>query len=507
MFPRCVAELKTEKNPVATPHSGDISHTLGVRFVTHAGGKPDGETHEGMLVVFVDAAAVLLASLTVFTAAGPSVALEYPESSPIVADAPASWHGVHGPQSETAAPARASSVSLTRLSSTRGTSLLSGLASLGPAELRTFLDGNPQLVERTLSAPPAPRQVDRWWSSLGAASQHGLTTAAPQIIGNLDGIPFATRNQANRSHLRSVITELELTDPTSLGTAERVRQDEQLHMLYEIADALGSTSANPSRSLINLDVTGQGKATIVVGDLATADYVSYLMPGMFISVGESMVEWADTAARLYDEQVSWLTLLAEAGSADASASVATVAWIGYQTPHLLNVGSLDLAYEGRDAIASAVQGLQTLRGNDQPHVSLLAHSYGSTAAMLALTETSTTVDAMAMIGSPGAPAQSVADLNVRGEIYVGEAAWDPIPNSAFFGPDPGADAFGARVMSVAGGVDVITNRVLAGSSGHNEYFGPGTESMRNMALVGIDKGALVTDGTHTDAQRTIESVL
>ena len=126
--------------------------------------------------------------------------------------------------------------------------------------------------------------------------------------------------------------------------------------------------------------------------------------------------------------------------------------------------------------------------------------------MLALQE-ETTVDALAMIGSPGAPAQNVDELNVRGEVFVGEAAWDPIPNSAFFGSDPGSTEFGARVMSVAGTVDVITNRVLAGATGHNEYFSPGTESMRNLALIGIDMGELVTDGSQRDEGRTLALLL
>ncbi|HET8958579.1 MAG TPA: alpha/beta hydrolase [Microcella sp.] len=410
-----------------------------------------------------------------------------------------------------------------RLATARGTALLRGLASLPAHETAQLLAESPALVERTLANPPAARQVDRWWSSLSPAAQLSMAGAAPQLIGNLDGVPYAMRDLANRTHLRAVVDRLELADPATLGASERHVQSEQLQLLYSVLDALGPATANPARQLISLDAEGQGKAAIVVGDLATADYVSYLVPGMFISVRESMVEWVDTAARLHDEQVSWLTLLSEAG-ADATAAtrdatdvdtatgasvpeVATVAWIGYQTPHLLNVGSLDLAYEGRDALASALQGLTTLREHDRPFLSLLAHSYGSTAAMLALTDTPTTVDALAMIGSPGAPGASMESLNVRGDVFVGEAAWDPIPNSSFFGPDPGSSEFGARAMSVAGGVDVITNRVLEGSTGHNAYFSPGTESMRNMALIAIDRGELVTDGTQTDALRTLDAVL
>ncbi|MFN3708903.1 alpha/beta hydrolase [Microcella sp.] len=475
----------------------------------------------------VDAAAVVVASLTVLAAAGPSVVLEHPRSELYIGVVQATEPSALGPlgslpesasatsfgTSSAAAttPAIAAVPDLSRLTSTRGTQLLRGLGALPAAETARALAANPQLVERTLARPPAPRQVDRWWSSLDSATQLSLVSAAPRLVGNLDGVPYAMRDMANRSHLKSVVNALELTDPMSLGASERLRQREQLQMLYSVLDALGPATANPPRHLISLDVDGQGKAAIVVGDLATADYVSYLVPGMFISVQQSMPEWVDTAARLHDEQVSWLTLLDSSGRGDgspaATPTVATVAWIGYQTPHLLNVGSLDLAYEGRDAIASAVLGLQTLRGDNAPYVSLLAHSYGSTAAMLALTETSATVDALAMIGSPGAPGASVATLNVRGDVFVGEAAWDPIPNSSFFGLDPGSSDFGARAMNVAGGIDVITNRVLEGSTGHNAYFSPGTESMRNLALIAIDRGELVTDGTSTDALRTLDYAL
>jgi hypothetical protein len=57
-------------------------------------------------------------------------------------------------------------------------------------------------------------------------------------------------------------------------------------------------------------------------------------------------------------------------------------------------------------------------------------------------------------------------------------------------------------MKVGGGMDPILNEVLAASNGHNEYFGPGTESLRNLALIAIDQDALVTDGTEKDQERT-----
>jgi pimeloyl-ACP methyl ester carboxylesterase len=140
-------------------------------------------------------------------------------------------------------------------------------------------------------------------------------------------------------------------------------------------------------------------------------------------------------------------------------------------------------------------GLQALRGADEPHVTVVAHSYGSTAALMALTEYDFEVDALAMVGSPGSPAKSVNELHVRdGNVWVGEAAWDPIPNSAYFGSDPGSASYGAKRMGVSGGRDPITAQLLSASFGHNEYFSPGTESMRNFALIGIGQGQYVSGG-------------
>src|SRR5690606_23408852 len=102
-------------------------------------------------------------------------------------------------------------------------------------------------------------------------------------------------------------------------------------------------------------------------------------------------------------------------------------------------------------------------------------------------------DALALIGSPGSASQSVSDLGVAGDrVYVGEASWDPIVDTAFYGSDPGARSFGAVRMGVGGGLDPLTHEQLAASVGHNAYFAAGSESLRNLALIGIGRGGAVT---------------
>jgi len=375
----------------------------------------------------------------------------------------------------------------------QGTRFLQQLTLQPSGTMASYIRDHSGMVAQLLASPPAATQVTAWWGTLDLKVRNELRAASPSLVGNLDGIPYSIRDLANRALLKSTMADLRSTIAGEPGRTVVENAKVQLKMLQSISDALGPADASPRRSLMTLDVTGQGKAAIVLGDLRTASYVSYLVPGMFFTIENQMGDWADAAANLYDEQLSWLALL----DPDASSkSVATVAWIGYHTPNLTNVGGIQNADEGRDALASAIEGLQAIRTGNEPYTTIIAHSYGSTAALMALTEYNFHVDALAMVGSPGSPAKSVADLHVTpGHVWVGEAAWDPIPNSSYFGSDPGSKSYGAKPMGVGGGLDALTNQVLAASTGHNEYFSAGTESMRNLALIAINQGNFVT-GAH-----------
>jgi pimeloyl-ACP methyl ester carboxylesterase len=226
-----------------------------------------------------------------------------------------------------------------------------------------------------------------------------------------------------------------------------------------------------------------------------------MVPGMFFTVDNQMVDWTVITQDLYDEQLGWVNRLGRSDAALRGADIAAVAWIGYQTPGIMEIASLDLAREGAASISSSVHGLQATRTGDEPQVSLMTHSYGSTATLMALQEGAMDVDSLVIIGSPGAAAQSVDDIGMpASRVFVGEAAWDPVVNSAFFGSDPGAASFGATAMQVSGTTDPVTGRKLTGASGHLGYFDAGTEAMRNMALVGLDRGDLVTGSGHPPDQ-------
>jgi len=385
-----------------------------------------------------------------------------------------------------------------------GSGTLDRLTVLSGSEMAAFVAGNRAAIHRLLLSPPRASSIATWWGSLPRAGQKTLASTASEVIGNLDGVPFAIRDRANRLTLSRSVSQLTTSISSGVGRAKLVEKRHHLDILTQVTKTLEREPGAVQRQLITFDPSGEVRAAVVVGDLATADYVSYLVPGMFFTVQGQMYDWTVIAGDLQTEQAGWLKTLSSADSKLSGKTAATVAWIGYQTPGVLDIASLDRAQTGADFLGHAIQGLKAARIGAQPFVSLVTHSYGSTAAMMELARGGMTVDALAIIGSPGSAAQSVSALGMtQGNVFVGEAAWDPIVNTAFYGSDPGSTTFGAHRMDVAAATDAITNKPLTAAVGHLGYFDAGTTAMRNLALIGLDQGALVSTGTMADASRTL----
>lgn len=351
--------------------------------------------------------------------------------------------------------------------------LLEPFGAIAPFDIGAYV-GDQNVDARTLldSAPP-PADVAQWWRGLHDERRATLTATTSSLVGNLDGVPFAVRDTANRYSLSEQLAAAQ----HSPKTAAKLRNVEA---------ALRSQPGDPAKSLVMFDTTQEWRAAIAVGDIATADYVTYLIPGMYFTVGAQTDDWVDRARALYELQREWLDRLGE-----RDATVAVVGWIGYQTPDVPNSTNLTAATGGADRLESALLGLRSLRTGDEPHVSVIAHSYGSTTALLALQRETVTVDDLVVLGSPGSDAPDAAALGVAaGGVYAAAAPYDPVPMSGFFGSDPMSPDYGATILSVDGGIDPLSCEALGGSVGHNEYFADGSRSMRNLALVGIGRGDL-----------------
>ncbi|MEO6199532.1 MAG: alpha/beta hydrolase [Cryobacterium sp.] len=398
-----------------------------------------------------------------------------------VSDVPA--RGDAGPRWLDVSARRGTSVDVAVLATLTGASLLSGMSNLSLGDLSTFVAAHPAQIDSLLASPPPSTTVTELWNGLDSTRRTALSLGAPRLVGNLDGVPARERGRANLRYLGQTLTEAKASVLDATGS-ELGRFTRELGVLDQVQAALKPSEGGPVRSLILLDTAAGGRAAIALGNPDTADYVSYLVPGMNYGVREQLVNWAATAEALYAEQAEALSRVSHGGRPP---SVATIAWIGYETPDLFSVGGLDKAEAGADLLEQSWLGVRSSRGAKQPFISVFGHSYGSTACLLALARGSVQVDAFVVVGSPGSAVQSASDLNVAdGNVYVGEADWDPAVNSAFFGRDPGDASFGAHTLGVDGGRDRVTGKWLNGSLGHNAYFTPGSESLHNMALIGTD---------------------
>lgn len=381
-----------------------------------------------------------------------------------------------------------------------GVGLLDRLIDLTPSERSKFIGLYPEVIGELSASPPAAIDVATWWSHTPAVERAELTDDLAGVVGNLEGVPYAQRDAANRAFLAQTEHDIQAQLDAGVGRAMEEELQGRLHMLEAVEESLRTGASGQHRSLVSLDVTAQGRAVIAVGDVTRADYVTFFVPGMYVGVAEQLVDWTGNAETSLIEQQAWLDRL------DLDGEVATIAWIGYHTPTVVNIAGLDLAYQGRDALTGSVQGLDAVRAlaanatsdpeQASPYVSIVAHSYGSTAAMLALQQNDISVDALVLVGSPGSPATNVDDLKVADHnVWVAAADTDPVPRSGVFGSQPLDDDFGATRFSVRATTDPITGEKLDDISGHVYYFWPGTTAVRNTALIVIGQGALTTNDT------------
>jgi len=396
--------------------------------------------------------------------------------------------------------------------------LLAKLASMTSQDLFVLLLLSPSLKWQL--ARMDPTTISNWWQEMNpaadakefSAQQVLLLSTFPTIFGNLEGIPYAARDHANRIALTASIADYETriaefesgSDDMVVGgrgallalearRKELDRLQAQLAALRNTQKALDSPHGGASRFLISLTQDEPPLAAISIGDLDTAKHVTYAVPGMGTTTGD-MTTWADVSQNLYSA--------VQGGSA-------VVAWIGYETPPVPGPGSgdfgvLDMKYAnaGGARLASALQGLAAVRGSAPPRLNIVAHSYGTTTAAVALQKDFVHVDSFVTLGSAGLPdnVRTVKDLNA-GQVYSGHArdgfplleflqgdqwAWVGRDNSQDHHLDPMDPAFGSHRFGVdnggAAGRPVTDHGALMGAGKEAGYFDLRTESLANTLL-------------------------
>jgi hypothetical protein len=341
--------------------------------------------------------------------------------------------------------------------------------------------------------PPAgssPAQVRAWWQRLGADEQGALVRDQPQLVGRLDGVPCAARDQANRRLLDQLIDgEAAVGDERQVAGFLAVRA-----RLQHSPDAL----------LLDIGTEGQGRAVLAFGDPDTSANTCVYVPGMGTRL-------ADAAGKDADRAVALRTAAGRLGIG-GTASTATVVWLGYDPPlGVVDAMSSGRATRGAAAYDGFLLGLRATHLGAPPHLTALGHSYGSLLVGLAgRRQRPNPADDVVLIGSPGVGADHAAALGVApGPVWVGAAPHDPVaslPSRAqvglpllsslwpgtqmplvqllthrtpevWFGRDPADPGFGARRFTADDG---------SGSdfaSAHSHYLDPGSRSLAAVARI------------------------
>ncbi|MER7081749.1 Alpha/beta hydrolase [Saccharopolyspora kobensis] len=348
-------------------------------------------------------------------------------------------------------------------------------------------------------AEDSPEANAEWWKSLSDEQRAALMEAPPAWLGNRDGIPAAARDMANRANIDNVrgdlVAERERLQAGGVTDDEQKKLDEinaKIASVDKVSETIGKEE--PPRQLLVLDPSGERlKAAVAVGDVDKADHVSVFTPGFTTTVDGSLAN--------YDDQMQELVAKSELQLAESGkkGDVAAVTWIGYEPPQWSethdvlgdSVVSSSSAKEGGEKLNDFYQGINASRDND-PHLTAIGHSYGSTTTGYALQGGDHGVDDAILYGSPGVGTNDIKDLGVpEGHAYLLEAKNDPVADFARFGGDP---------SHMDGFTELSTAKSEHGGevTGHSKYLNPDTTSQHNMAAVvaGVPERAVEgnTDG-------------
>ena len=378
---------------------------------------------------------------------------------------------------------------------------LAALALLTPAQAEQFRRSNPELF----SGPHPgldPRNNKDAWSQLSPAQRASLAKDFPVMVGNLEGIPYSDRTAANAAALQA---ELDRTPP-----------GERRDALLAISEGAIGTSPSAPRGIISLDLGSPPLAAVAIGNLDTADNVTWNVPGMGTEWKPGQ-NWTDASQNIYDAQ-----------SKIGQHNQAVVAWIGYETPpqfawNQLEVLEVAHAKTGGEKFATSLNGFNVASGDRDPYIAVTAHSYGTTTASYGLTQTDFDVDSVTFFGSAGldqAVVDQATDLHIKPAtdgtpaLFATNALQDVVAPGGGYGGyrlNPLEDGFGAHEFSSKGdpardlvatrGHSVIgsdaTNVDPRGTQEDHGYLDVGTHSLDSVARVTTGMGDSVLENDKT----------
>lgn len=375
-------------------------------------------------------------------------------------------------------------------------SLSQKLASLEAGNFDNHVHYSATIKSRP-TLPPAdssPQENASWWNSLSEEDKQWMIREHPDRIGNLEGVDYTSRNQANRIMLPRLKEQAEADlqkfyddngpyiEPALRSERDRLKNRiKALEQIEETLDRENTENPPVPRYLMQLDASGPNiLAAVSQHNPDDADHIGVIVPGMTTSVAGSLGD--------YDHHAKIMREAAEK-AAGPGQKVAMVEFFGYDAPPgLIEASTTVLADKGAPKLANFLNGIDAARehGAGDAHITVAGHSYGSTTAGMAATLVNDgVIDDIVQFGSPGSGVQDVGEFHVpEGHMYVSAAPYkhDMVQGA---GPD---DWFGKNPDTMEG------YKHLSGDVGrnwpfptiaieHSSYFKEGTQANRDIASV------------------------
>mgnify|MGYP001673664149 FL=1 len=346
----------------------------------------------------------------------------------------------------------------------------------------------------------SPEQVASWWNALSDKDKQWMIEQHPDVIGNLEGVDYTSRNQANRIMLprlqKQAADELQqfydtygmpipVTPENAWLLAEEERLKDRVTALDKIDATLKKESDGVPRYLMQLDPSGPNiLAAVSQNNPDDSQHIGVIVPGMTTSVAGN---GKDGSILDYDVHATVMRESAEK-AAKPGEKVAMVEFFGYDAPQGADVISTSKAHKGADRLAGFLNGIDAVRehGAGDAHITVASHSYGSTTAGIAATKVGDgVIDDLVQFGSPGSGVQDVGEFHVpEGHLYVSAAPYfhDMVQG---VGPD---DTFGKNPDTMDGYKHLSGDVGPAPSSyrpwdQHSGYFQKDTRANRDIGRV------------------------
>ncbi|WP_225096976.1 alpha/beta hydrolase [Streptomyces sp. CoH27] len=324
-----------------------------------------------------------------------------------------------------------------------------------------------------------PARLTPFFTTLSAEDQARLAHRYPLAVGNMNGAPVTLRYQANRVAMEQAReVEQKRMHDTRLSAAGHQDAGRRMHR-YE-------SLLTPGRQILAFDPEGSGRIAEVFGNLDQAQRISVVVPG----VDTDLLTFQKTN-RQYTAPVGMAqALYAAERTASPATRTAVIAWADYTAPDGLGVDAATglRAAEGAlrlNALLDALPGTAP--------VAMICHSYGSVVCGVAAHDMPRRVSDIAVAASPGMRVSAASHLRTGAQVWAMRDATDWIQDVPYLelgglghGADPVSSAFGARVLSARD------------AHGHAGYFQPGTDSLRNLADVGVGAYDAVTCAREND---------